>query len=127
MGTWWLKIKVWTKIILFSLLVLYGLFFVVFNLNKPVQVWLWFKQEPQTGLLPVMFVAFTIGVVGTLLVRTTMKTIQQIREIRDRGRTERMTREMAEMKAKADRLQTKPAATTATPVPAAASQPADEV
>jgi hypothetical protein len=123
MGTLWLKIKVWTKIALFSLLVIYALCFVFNNVNKPMTVWLWFGKEPQTSLLPVIFFSFVIGVVGTLLVRTTIKTIRQIRDIRDRGRTERMAREMAEMKSKAERLQTKPSSAipeaTAAPAPAA--------
>jgi hypothetical protein len=52
-------------------------------------------------------------VVGTILTRTTFRTLRQIREMQERGRTEKMHRELQGMKAKAGMLRPKPDGSTA--------------
>lgn len=103
----WLKIKVWTKVVLFGLLALYALIFLINNAGQEVHFWYWFGREPKLPALVVAVAAFITGVVGTILVRTTFKTISQVRELKSRSRTERMQREMDEMKTKAAALRTR--------------------
>lgn len=120
MADLWLKIKVWTKITLFGLLLLYVLVFCVQNSGK-VELWVWPNHKPQTSVLLLALYAFASGVVLTVLVRTTLKTMSQIRELQHRSRHDRLAREVADMKSKAGMLREKsspgaaPAALTAFP------------
>lgn len=106
MADLWLKIKVWTKISLFGLVLLYVLVFCVENSGK-VELWVWPNHKPQTSVLLLAFYAFASGVVLTILVRTTLKTISQIRDLQHRSRHDRLAREVADMKSKAGMLREK--------------------
>ena len=106
MGNLWLKIKVGTKIVLFALLSLAALIFVVENVNKPVTIWLW--NDIETTLLRVLFVTALVSVVFTILIGTAFRTVRQIRELRARNRSFKLEQDLADMKAKAAMLQTKP-------------------
>jgi uncharacterized integral membrane protein len=109
MNNLWLKIKVWTKIALAAFIVIYLVTFIAKNSAATAHVWFFFFREPYTvPLLYLIFFVFFAGVIGTILVRTTFKTINQVTELRNRNRQERLEREMADMKAKAARLQTRP-------------------
>lgn len=109
MGNLWLKFRIWTKVIALFFLTIYAIFFIWNNGDQPAKVWLWFFSPAyETNLLWVMLVAFLIGVLGTILLRTMFKTLRQIRELRERTRTETLEREMAEMKTKAAKLQARP-------------------
>jgi len=116
MGTLWLKIKVWTKGILTLLVVLYALFF-AYNNSEETTVWLWFNHSPTHSKLVLLAIAFFAGVICTILVRTTVRTLRQVRDLRMRSRTDRIERELADMKQKASRLQTKPSPTNASDAP----------
>ena len=107
MGNLWLKIKVWSKAILFGALLLYILLF-VYNNSTQVQVWWWFKHKIEGSTLLLLAVAYIAGVISAILVRTTIRTVRQVQELRDRSRIDRLERETAEQRAKAARLQTKP-------------------
>jgi uncharacterized integral membrane protein len=110
MNNLWLKIKVWTKVAIAAFIVIYLVTFVAKNSAFEAKVWFFFFKEPYTvPLLYLIFFVFLAGVIGTILVRTTFKTINQVTELRTRNRQERLEREMADMKAKAARLQTRPA------------------
>src|SRR4051812_28420624 len=100
----WLKIKVWTKIVLAAALVLYALLFIYNNSGKQVDFWWWFGKPTQASVFTLSFLAFVSGVVGAILVRTTWKTYAQIRELQRRSRTMRVERDLAEMKSKAGML-----------------------
>ena len=104
----WLKIKVWTKVTIAAVIVLYVLIFVFQNSGKPVKFWFWFNREYEGSLLSLVFFAFLIGGLVAILATTTIRTIRQIRELRARSRSERLEQEVADMKAKAARLQTRP-------------------
>jgi hypothetical protein len=52
--------------------------------------------------------AFLAGVVFTIVANTTLKTVRQIRDLRSRGRHEKMERDLEDMKTKAAMLQTRP-------------------
>ena len=112
----WVKIKVWTKITVFALVALYLMIFVIKNADQNVNFWYW-----HTGTWPLLaftFFTFMAGVIVALLVRTTWKTIAQIRDMRTRSAGDRAQRELADMKAKAAMLQTKPSPDTSpTPPP----------
>lgn len=100
----WLKIKIWTKTILFGAVFLYAMLF-MFNNRAQVTVWWWFGYEVQASMVLLVLFTFFAGVVVALLVRTTLTTIRQLRESRDKSRTARLEREVADMKSKAAMLQ----------------------
>ena len=106
MGNLWLKIKIWTKVIAFALLTLAVLIFLVQNINKSVTLWLW--NDIETTLLKVVFFTALISVLFTVLLGTTFRTVRQIRELRSRNRSDKLEREVADMRAKAAMLHTKP-------------------
>jgi uncharacterized integral membrane protein len=109
MGSFWLKFKIWTKGILITLLVLYVLAFMLKNTGQPpVKLWFWFNTELTISPLLLVFTTFLIGIVFTILAKTTFTTIRQIREVRQRSRTDKLEREVADMKTKAAMLQTRP-------------------
>ena len=107
MGTLWLKIKVWSKVAVVFALLVYAVVFVYQNSSRPVKPWFWFGREPDTSVLVLVLCAFLLGVVGTILFRTTIKTLRQVRNLRERTRAERLEREMAEMRSKAAMLRSK--------------------
>jgi len=112
MGNLWLKIKIWTKGIIFGAMALYALLFLYFNSGRePVKFWYWIGREPANPPLMLILVSFLAGVVATIIVRTTFRTARQIRDMREKGRLEKLEREHAEMKAKAAMLQTRTAPT----------------
>ncbi|HYO11157.1 MAG TPA: hypothetical protein VER17_19485 [Tepidisphaeraceae bacterium] len=107
MGNFWLKAKVVTKIVLFAILSIAVLIFTVQNINKPVTLWLW--NDIQTTLLKVLLATALISAIFTFLLGTALRTVRQIRELRARNRGAALEREVADMKAKAAMLKTKPA------------------
>ena len=110
----WLKIKVWTKVVLFAVLLLYLVIFIYMNSDKSASFWYWPKREPQWPVLFLVLGAFLTGVAVTILLRTTFKTLRQIRELQARSRAERLQREVGEMKTKAAMLRTRPPEPTLT-------------
>ena len=126
----WLKIKVWTKVVLFSLVFLYALIFIWMNGDRTAKFWYWPRHEPE---LPVLFLtlgAFLAGVIVTILLRTTFKTMRQVRELQARSRADRLHREVEAMKSKAAMLRTRDVAAgggaeAAFPVLPAESTPVD--
>jgi hypothetical protein len=106
----WLKIKIWTKIVIVSVVVIYLLVFVLFNANKEISIWWWYNRTVDTTALMLIGCMFLAGVICTLLVRVTTSALRQVRELRERNKKARNERDMADMKAKVAMLQTKPAA-----------------
>jgi uncharacterized integral membrane protein len=113
MGNLWLKIKIWTKISIASVLLIYLLVFVAANSNRDVKFWYWIGRNADTSVLLLALYAFFGGMIVWILVSTTLKTVKQVREMRGKGRTDRLERELAEMRAKAAMLRPKPPSTTA--------------
>jgi len=108
MGNLWLKIKIWTKVTVAALLALYVLIFVLKNGDRKADFWFWFGREYSGSLLSLVFFAFLIGGLIAILATTTFRTVRQIRELRARNRGMALERELADMKAKASMLKTKP-------------------
>ena len=122
MGGLWLKIKVWTKVGLFALLFVYVLAFIFKNIEPRVDLWVWFLKPPiNLSVLLLALVSFLIGVLGTILSRTTFKTVRQLRGLNERNRARRLEREVAEMRTKASMLRSR-----ATPAEGAEEGPAAE-
>lgn len=109
MNNVWLRIRVWTKIILFVLMGVYVLAFLLMNSGQAVRrLWVFpYREFNDISALILMFLSFAIGVIGTLLVRMTFTTLRQVRELRERSRLQRIERQLADEKAKAGRLQTR--------------------
>ena len=112
MSNLWLRIKIWFKVTLVAALMIYVILFVYFNASQEVQFWYWPRHQPTATLLLLVLCSFLAGVVSTLLVRTTYRTIRQISELQQRARAQRMDRQIADIHSKAAMLQTKPPGTT---------------
>lgn len=109
MGNMWLKIKIWTKGIIFGLLALYILVFFLKN-DTPVTIWYWpFKDKYSISVIWLTVAVLFVGVIGTILVRTTLNTLSQFKDMRNQSRIDKLEREHANMKAKAAMLQTRTA------------------
>lgn len=120
MANLWLKIKIWTKVLLVVLAVAYVVTFAVSNSEKPATFW-YFVNIPTvtTSVLKLVLIAFVSGVAVAVLARTTFRTIGQIRELKERQATERRERELEDLKAKAGMLRPKPKPDAAAPDAAA--------
>ena len=111
MNTTWLKIKMWTKAIVFGAIAVYAIVFVL--VNRRTQVALDFVFHKYEGsMLLVLLLTGVFSVFGWWLIRTVFKTLRQLRDVKDRARLERLEREHADMKAKAAMLQTRPPASS---------------
>jgi hypothetical protein len=117
MGNLWLKIWVWTKVTVFGLIALYLLAFIFKNSDRTAEIWYWFfKPSYKVTILFFTFFVFMSGVISTILVHTTVRTIRQIRLVQNRSRSEKLEREVADMRSKAAMLQTRPASAPGFPV-----------
>jgi hypothetical protein len=110
MNTTWLKIKVWTKFTLITIVVIYLIAFVLVNRNAEIAPSLdfVFAKHDRPNALLVLLLTGVFSVVGWWLFRTVFKTVRQIRQVRRQAHLERIEREHADMVAKAAKLQTRP-------------------
>jgi len=106
MGNFWLKVKIWLKTTLAAVLFIYALLFIYNNSNEQVHFWWWFGHNYEHEKLTFGFAAFVGGVILTIVVRTTFTTMRQLQDLQTRGRSQRMERDIQDMKEKAARLQT---------------------
>ena len=105
----WLKIKVWSKIIFLSFLVIYALVFVIENSGQRVDFWYWYNSRLQSSLFLFALFTFAAGVMATLLFTMVKRTFAQVQQLRT---------------AKAESLQTRPPITgQAPPEPATPPPP----
>src|SRR5436305_1843241 len=104
----WLKFKIWFKLILFGLIAIYIILFLFKNYDTKVTVWLWIGETYSSSILALVFAIFVLSVIGTLLTSTIWRTVRQIREASTRSRTQRLEKAIAEMNAKAAKLQIRP-------------------
>jgi len=122
MGNLWLKIKVWTKVTIAALVAIYLLIFILKNGGERASFWWWFGRTYDGPLLYLVLFTFIIGAVISLLGLMMFRTVRQVKEIRSRGRSERLERDLADMKAKAAMLQTRPPMVGQEPLPPAPPQ-----
>jgi hypothetical protein len=116
MGNLWLRIRIWTKVSVIGLLVLYVIVFTYKNAQEKVELWYWINQKPQTNLLLLVLCSFLAGVVGTIVARYTLRTVRQVQGLQDRARSQKLDRDSAQIRAKAAMLQTRGPAEPAIPV-----------
>ena len=109
MDTLWAKFKLWTKLLIVGVLAVVFIFFLYGNWNEHVsRLDLVFHQWTNVRLLTLIFFTAVVSIFGWWLFWTLFRTIRQVRGLRDRSRTQKLEREVAEMKAKAQMLQVKP-------------------
>jgi uncharacterized membrane protein YciS (DUF1049 family) len=113
MGNLWLRIKIWSKVILIAAVLIYIIAFTTENAGQEVRFWYWRNHQPDTNLLFLVVCAFVAGIVTALLARTTFRTMRQISELQHRSRIHRMDQQIADIHTKAAMLQTKPPAVDA--------------
>ncbi len=113
MSDFWIKLKFWIKTTLISALVIYVLLFIFKNSGESVKFWYFPLQDSlQTSVLYLTAGAFITGIITAILVKTTITTVKQFRLMK----ASKATREVAEMQAKAAKLQTR-STTTGAPDP----------
>jgi len=98
----WMQIKVWTKVILLSLVGVYLFAFLFENTGngKDIALWVWIGKTPTGPILIWLPLAFLAGVITTLLLKTIWKTVRQVQAIRRR----RMEKEAAAIVTRAAKL-----------------------
>jgi hypothetical protein len=120
MSNFWLKTKIWTKLILVLLVVIYVAFFAAKNAGLTCEVWIFFTQGAEkvaTSTLQLVLIAFFSGIVVAILFRTALRTVSQIRELKTREAAAQRDREIEELKAKAGMLRVKKDEPADEPVP----------
>jgi uncharacterized integral membrane protein len=123
MGDFWFKLKVWAKTTLFAVIVVYALIFIYNNSGQEVDFWWWFGHDTKHDKLTFGFASFLGGVILTIVVRTSLATMRQMRDLQSRTRSQRLERDMQDMKEKAARLQTRTGTTGGTSIPGAFEAP----
>jgi len=121
MNNLWLKIKLWTKIAICAFVAIYLLVFVVKNNGYKVDFWFWYNRQVNETVLLLVSAAFLTGILVAVLVRMMFHTARQVSVMRNTARTEKLEREVADMKTKAAMLQTRAAP------PARAETSSDEI
>ena len=123
MDNFWLTVKVWTKTTIIAIVVVYGLLFIYNNSGENVRFWWWFGHNEEHTKLAFGLASFLFGVIMTILVKTTFTTLRQVQTLQNRSRTQRIERDIAEMKGKASRLQTRPTTANPAAIPGAFETP----
>jgi|KBSSwiStaDraftv2_1062776.scaffolds.fasta_scaffold1484699_1 uncharacterized integral membrane protein len=123
MGNLWLKIRVWTKVTIVTLIALYILLFIYNNSGEDVKFWWWFKHTQTSSVFVLSIVAFLAGALFAILARTTFTTIRQIGELRSRTRMMKLERDLSEQQRKASKLQTRSSVGTASSASVSAPAP----
>jgi uncharacterized integral membrane protein len=80
MSDTWIKIKIWTKLVLIGLAVIFVAIFVIENYSHAATVWLFGNHE--MSVLEALVAAFILGVAVTVLARPIYRTLGQISELR---------------------------------------------
>lgn len=93
-----LKVWVWMKVALFALIVIYIFYFVIMNYEEMASITYFPGRTFRSSVLLLVLLTFLLGGLTTLLVRTILSTMRQIRGVRDRAKTDRLEREVAEMR-----------------------------
>ena len=100
-----LKIRIWTNIIILAIVAIYTLLFLGFNYGERVELWLFFGTSLRSSMLLALLAAFVLGSLLTLLVRMIFTTVSQIRQSRDRSRSRQLEAEVSEMRTRSAQLQ----------------------
>ena len=105
----WLKIKAWTKGIIFALLAIYVVLFAYNNSGDTIKFWWWFDHTRNVSAFFLALTSFVAGALCAFLVGTTWRTMRQIRDAQAERRLDKLERQQTDIRAKAAMLQTTPA------------------
>lgn len=111
MQSFWQTVWFYFKVVLITLIGINVVLFVIANLSAVVEPGInlnFFRNYDRPSLLFVLLITSAISIFGWWLFWTVLTTLRQLRSARDRARTSRLEREVADMKTKAAMLQTKP-------------------
>ena len=101
-----LKIRIWTKVTLLALLLIYLAAFVFRNRGETLSLWLFPTVSfENVNTLLALLIVFLLGALFALLIRTIFSTVRQIRESRQRSRAQKLEREIVDMRTKSSKLQ----------------------
>ena len=102
------------KFVVLGLFVIHVILFILLNLTAEVspKLHLIYKSYDKPNFLFVMLSTSIISIFGWWLFRTSYKTLRQLSASQTRSQTAKLERDVAEMKAKAGMLQTKPGGVT---------------
>lgn len=117
MSNLWVKFKIWTKVIVGLLVLIYILTFLSSNHSHPANVWVFPWHDIQTTVLYVAGISFLVGALVATLLRTVIRTSRQIRELKERNRSAKLERAVQDMHNKAAMLRAKPVGTPTTSGP----------
>ncbi len=109
MAKLWLRIWISIKVGIVLLLLIYVGCFVSLNNKHDTELWIWYGTIVQSSTLQLAFFSFLAGVIATVLVQTSFKTLRQIRDMQDRSRNQRLQRQTDDARTKAAMLRAKPA------------------
>jgi|GEM_PF-6984552 len=79
MNNTWLKIKIWTKLVIIGIVSLSVLTFVAANGKNDATVWLW--HDHSFNVLELMAGSFIFGILCTLLAKPIYHTLSQIQHL----------------------------------------------
>jgi uncharacterized integral membrane protein len=102
-----LRAWIWAKLTLMALVLIYTTLFVYNNSGATIELWYFFNRSSQVPQLLALVGAFLLGGLLAMLIRMVAKTIRQMRRATEQERTERLEREIAEMRTKASTLRTR--------------------
>ncbi len=109
------KIKFWTKFTVVALFILYIVLLLVWN-GRNVDVWVFFGQPLISAPVWVLMISsFFTGILVTIVTGWTIRGYVILKKRQQDKTTRALAGEIAEMKRKADMLQTRDAATPAAP------------
>jgi hypothetical protein len=110
MNTAWQKFLAGLKLVLLVVLSIHIVLFIILNISAVVdtRISLIYKSFDRPNFLLVMLLTSVISIFGWSLFRASYKTIRQLSDSRTRSSVARHDREIAEMKAKAAMLHTRP-------------------
>jgi hypothetical protein len=111
MNSTWQKFLDGLKLVLMVVLAVHVILFIILNISAVVdtRLSLIYKSYDRPNFLLVMLLTSVISILGFSLFRASYKAIRRMSDKSTRASVVRHEREIAEMKAKAAMLQTKPA------------------
>jgi hypothetical protein len=108
--TMWQKVKLWTKLVVLGIVLVHALLFIFLNLGTVIEprLSLIYASYDRPNFLVVTLVTSMISIFGWWMFWIVFRTFRQLRQANTRARTDRLEREMEEIKSKAAMLQTRP-------------------
>jgi hypothetical protein len=108
MSDFFAKVRAWTRLVLLCAMAIFVILLLILNRNTRVDVYLVFTTCEKASLLLVLFLTAVFSIFGWWLLWVVVRTLRQLREARDRALTQKTAKDLADMKAKAAMLQTRP-------------------